>query len=67
MPQAPSAANTWGYLRSDLQALPLEYGRSYRIGRKLDCDLALKVRRRRRSSVPPASVLTPRARVPAVA
>ena len=32
----------WGYLKSELQALPLEPDRNYRIGRKLDCDLVLK-------------------------
>jgi pSer/pThr/pTyr-binding forkhead associated (FHA) protein len=39
---AGSAA--WGYLRSDLQALPLVAGRQHKIGRKPDCDLALKSR-----------------------
>ena len=34
----------WGYLRSDLQALPLVAGRTHRIGRKPDCDLSLKSR-----------------------
>ena len=33
----------WGYLKSDLQALPLELDRTYSIGRKLDSDLVLKV------------------------
>ena len=33
----------FGYLRCDLQALPLVAGRTHRIGRKADCDLCLKV------------------------
>ena len=37
-------AQTWGYLRSDLQALPLTSGRVHRIGRKPDSDLVLKSR-----------------------
>ena len=35
----------WGYLKSELQALPLEPDHNYSIGRKLDSDLVLKVRR----------------------
>ena len=34
----------WGYLRSDLQALPLVVGRAHLIGRNPKCDLALKSR-----------------------
>ena len=34
----------WGYLRNDLQALPLVAGRSHRVGRKPECDLVLKSR-----------------------
>ena len=37
----------WGYLKSELQALPLEPDHNYSIGRKLDSDLVLKVRRSR--------------------
>ena len=39
----------WGYLKSELQALPLEPDHNYSIGRKLDSDLVLKVRRSRSS------------------
>ena len=35
----------WGYLKSELQALPLEPDHNYSVGRKLDSDLVLKVRR----------------------
>ncbi|KOO53085.1 hypothetical protein Ctob_016472, partial [Chrysochromulina tobinii] len=35
---------TWGYLRNDMQALPLISGRTHRIGRRPDCDLSLKSR-----------------------
>ena len=41
----------WGYLKSELQALPLEPDHTYSVGRKLDSDLVLKVRRR--SALPP--------------
>ena len=34
----------WGYLKSELQALPLEPDHTYSVGRKLDSDLVLKVR-----------------------
>ena len=37
-------AHAWGYLRSELQALPLVPGRVHSVGRKPDCDLSLKVR-----------------------
>ena len=40
-------AMVWGYLKSELQALPLEPDHNYSIGRKLDSDLVLKVRRSR--------------------
>ena len=36
--------SAFGYLRSDLQAMPLLPGRAQRIGRKPECDLVLKVR-----------------------
>ena len=36
--------STWGYLKSDVQALPLECSKTYRVGRKLDSDLVLKAR-----------------------
>ena len=39
----PAAAMVWGYLKSELQALPLEPDHTYSIGRKLDSDLVLKV------------------------
>jgi len=39
------ADEVWGYLRSQAQALPLEPGRMYRVGRKPDSDLVLQVRR----------------------
>ena len=41
------AQMVWGYLKSELQALPLEPDHNYSIGRKLDSDLVLKVRRSR--------------------
>lgn len=41
----------WGYLKSELQALPLEPDHNYSIGRKLDSDLVLKVS----AAHPPAS------------
>jgi pSer/pThr/pTyr-binding forkhead associated (FHA) protein len=37
-------AALYGYLRSDLQALPLVAGRAHRIGRKPDLELVLRVR-----------------------
>ena len=39
------ARMVWGYLKSELQALPLEPDHNYSVGRKLDSDLVLKVRR----------------------
>jgi hypothetical protein len=41
-----SQQRAWGYLRSDLQALPLVCGRTHLVGRKPECDLVLKVRKR---------------------
>ena len=38
------AGRVFGYLRSNAYALPLERGGSYRVGRKLDCELVLKSR-----------------------
>ena len=35
--------HAWGYMRSEMQALPLVAGRVHRIGRKPDSDLCLKV------------------------
>ena len=42
----PQPDMVWGYLKSELQALPLEPDHTYSVGRKLDSDLVLKVRRR---------------------
>ena len=52
---------TWGYLKSDNDALPLEPGCSYRVGRKPDCQLVLKVRRHRSAprTPPPAHARVP--------
>ena len=44
MSPPPAAGALWGYLRSDLQALPLTAGRTHRVGRKPDSDLVLRSR-----------------------
>lgn len=41
---ASPTASAWGFLKNDLQALPLEAGRSYRIGRRPDSELTLQSR-----------------------
>ena len=43
--EPPPRSMVWGYLKSELQALPLEPDHNYSVGRKLDSDLVLKVRR----------------------